>query len=77
MADPAPSVSVPIGGLTVANDRPFTLIAGPCALESRAHALEMSAALKEITKLSGEVTVTPLGSLPNDGKVIADERHYE
>jgi 2-dehydro-3-deoxyphosphooctonate aldolase (KDO 8-P synthase) len=41
--------TVTIGKLTVANDRPFTLIAGPCALESRQHALEMSAALKEIT----------------------------
>ena len=38
---------------------------------------QVGAALKEITKLSGEVTVTPPGSLPNDGKVIADERHYE
>ncbi len=28
---------------------PFALIAGPCALESRAHALEMATALKEIT----------------------------
>lgn len=28
---------------------PFTLFAGPCALESRAHALEMAAALKEIS----------------------------
>jgi 2-dehydro-3-deoxyphosphooctonate aldolase (KDO 8-P synthase) len=41
--------TVPIGTFSVANDRPFTLIAGPCALESRQHALEMSAALKEIT----------------------------
>ncbi len=41
--------TVAIGRLTVANDRPFTLIAGPCALESRQHALEMSAALKEVT----------------------------
>ena len=40
-------------------------------------ASQVGAALKEITKLSGEVTVTPPGSLPNDGKVIADERHYE
>jgi 2-dehydro-3-deoxyphosphooctonate aldolase (KDO 8-P synthase) len=38
-----------IGEVTVANDLPFTLIAGPCALESRGHALEVSAALKEIT----------------------------
>jgi len=40
--------SVEIGELTVANDRPFVLIAGPCALESRQHALEMSQALTEM-----------------------------
>ncbi len=39
---------VEIGGLTVGNERPLTLIAGPCALESRAHALEMSQALAEM-----------------------------
>src|SRR5579862_6014763 len=31
------------------NTLPFALIAGPCALESRAHALEMAAAFKDIT----------------------------
>ncbi len=41
-------IAVQVGKLTIANDRPFTLIAGPCAMESRAHALEMSQALKEI-----------------------------
>jgi 2-dehydro-3-deoxyphosphooctonate aldolase (KDO 8-P synthase) len=40
---------VKIGSLVLGNDRPFTLIAGPCALESRAHALEISAELKAIT----------------------------
>ncbi len=30
------------------NHRPFALIAGPCAMESRVHALEMASALKEI-----------------------------
>ena len=44
---------VRIGNLAVAGDLPFTLIAGPCQLESRAHALEMSAALKEITDKLG------------------------
>ena len=39
---------VQIGDLTLGNDRPLVLIAGPCALESRAHALEMSQALKEM-----------------------------
>ncbi len=40
---------VKIGALTLGNDRPFVLIAGPCALESREHALEMSHALTELT----------------------------
>jgi 2-dehydro-3-deoxyphosphooctonate aldolase (KDO 8-P synthase) len=40
---------VAIGDLTLGNDLPFVLIAGPCQLESRAHAFEMAAALKEIT----------------------------
>ncbi|MGH6989173.1 MAG: 3-deoxy-8-phosphooctulonate synthase [Stellaceae bacterium] len=40
---------VTIGPVTVGNDLPLVLIAGPCALESRAHALEVSAALVEIT----------------------------
>ena len=38
-----------IGKLTIGNDKPLTLIAGPCALESRGHAMEMSLALKELT----------------------------
>ncbi len=39
---------VEIGDLTLGNDRPLVLIAGPCVLESRAHALEMSRALAEM-----------------------------
>lgn len=41
--------NVNVGQLTIGNRLPFTLIAGPCALESRAHALEMSHALSELT----------------------------
>lgn len=41
--------SVRVGDLEIANDLPLTLIAGPCALESRQHALEMSYAIKEVT----------------------------
>jgi 2-dehydro-3-deoxyphosphooctonate aldolase (KDO 8-P synthase) len=44
---------VHVGNLTLGNDRPMALIAGPCALESRAHALEMSHALVEITAQLG------------------------
>jgi 2-dehydro-3-deoxyphosphooctonate aldolase (KDO 8-P synthase) len=44
---------VRIGDLTLGNDRPITIIAGPCVLESRQHALEMSAAIKEVTDKLG------------------------
>jgi 2-dehydro-3-deoxyphosphooctonate aldolase (KDO 8-P synthase) len=40
---------VHVGKLEIGNDLPLTLIAGPCALESRDHAMEMSHALKELT----------------------------
>ena len=40
---------VAIGSVTVGNDLPLALIAGPCALESRAHAREMCHALVEMT----------------------------
>jgi 2-dehydro-3-deoxyphosphooctonate aldolase (KDO 8-P synthase) len=39
---------VAVGALSVGNDLPLTLIAGPCAIESRAHALETALALREI-----------------------------
>ena len=39
---------VSAGSVTFANDRPIAVLAGPCQMESRAHALEMASALKEI-----------------------------
>lgn len=36
----------------------------------------IEAALREVTRLSGEVILAEPGSLPNDGRVIADERDY-
>ncbi|MFO7297298.1 MAG: 3-deoxy-8-phosphooctulonate synthase [Pseudomonadota bacterium] len=44
----APDSTVTVGSVTFANNRPIALFAGPCQMESRAHALEMAAALKEI-----------------------------
>jgi 2-dehydro-3-deoxyphosphooctonate aldolase (KDO 8-P synthase) len=44
-----PNPIVAVGAARFGNDLPLAVIAGPCALESRAHALEMAAALKEIT----------------------------
>ncbi len=46
-------VTVEIGGLSVGNDRPLVLIAGPCQIESRGHALMMAAALKEMAAAAG------------------------
>jgi 2-dehydro-3-deoxyphosphooctonate aldolase (KDO 8-P synthase) len=43
-----PNAAVSVGTVRFGNDLPLALIAGPCALESRAHALEMASALKEI-----------------------------
>ena len=43
-----PNAAVTIGKVTFANDRPMAVFAGPCQMESRAHALEMATALKEI-----------------------------
>jgi 2-dehydro-3-deoxyphosphooctonate aldolase (KDO 8-P synthase) len=36
---------IAVGNLRIGNDLPLTLIAGPCAIESRAHALETADAL--------------------------------
>ena len=43
-----PNASVAIRSLTVSNAAPIMVFAGPCLMESRAHALEMAVALKEI-----------------------------
>jgi phenylacetate-CoA ligase len=37
---------------------------------------KLAEALQAVTKLKGEVELVAPGSLPNDGKVIADERTY-
>jgi 2-dehydro-3-deoxyphosphooctonate aldolase (KDO 8-P synthase) len=48
-----PNRTVQIGPVTLANDAPLAVFAGPCALQSRSHALEMAQALKEITARLG------------------------
>jgi phenylacetate-CoA ligase len=40
-------------------------------------AARVEASLQSVTKLRGRVTLVTPGSLPNDGKVIADERRYD
>jgi 2-dehydro-3-deoxyphosphooctonate aldolase (KDO 8-P synthase) len=51
--EPRPNPVVTIGAARFGNDLPLVLIAGPCALESRDHAFEMAAALKDITSRLG------------------------
>ena len=51
--DQSPNTTVTLGAAHFGNALPLALIAGPCALESRAHALEMATALKEIAARVG------------------------
>jgi 2-dehydro-3-deoxyphosphooctonate aldolase (KDO 8-P synthase) len=44
---------VRIGDIAVSNASPFVLIAGPCQIESRSHALEVAHALREIAARTG------------------------
>ena len=48
-----PLARVSVGGVTFANDAPIAVLAGPCQMESRAHALEIASALKEIAAKLG------------------------
>jgi 2-dehydro-3-deoxyphosphooctonate aldolase (KDO 8-P synthase) len=50
---PAPNPVVLVGSVRFGNALPLALIAGPCALESRTHALETASALKEIADRVG------------------------
>jgi 2-dehydro-3-deoxyphosphooctonate aldolase (KDO 8-P synthase) len=45
--------TVKVGAIEIANDKPLVLIAGPCAMESRAHALEMAEAISGICAEAG------------------------
>lgn len=51
--NPRPNRQVKVGGTVISNDTPLSLIAGPCAMESRAHALETASALKEMAEHLG------------------------
>ena len=53
MANQSPNATVSAGSVRFGNALPLALIAGPCALESRAHALETASALKEIAARVG------------------------
>jgi len=44
---------ITIGNVNIANNLPLVLIAGPCQIESKEHALEMAGSIKEITDKYG------------------------
>ena len=48
-----PNSVVRVGSVEIGNGLPLALIAGPCQLESRAHAFEMASALKEYAAKAG------------------------
>lgn len=48
-----PNSAVKAGSVTFGNDLPIAVLAGPCQMESRDHALEMATALKEICQRVG------------------------
>jgi len=48
--DTTPNAVVTVGRVRIGNALPLALIAGPCALESREHALEMASALRDIAR---------------------------
>ena len=51
----------------------MTLLA-ECAAPDAGLEIAVAATLQSVTKLKGAVKLVAPGSLPNDGKVIADER---
>ncbi|HZS83751.1 MAG TPA: 3-deoxy-8-phosphooctulonate synthase [Stellaceae bacterium] len=48
-----PPRHITVGSVTIGNDLPLALIAGPCQIESRGHAFEMAEALVEMTRRLG------------------------
>jgi 2-dehydro-3-deoxyphosphooctonate aldolase (KDO 8-P synthase) len=52
-SEPVKPRHVAIGSLTLGNDLPLTLIAGPCQMESREHALQTASILKDLCAKAG------------------------
>ncbi|MEM1164276.1 MAG: 3-deoxy-8-phosphooctulonate synthase, partial [Pseudomonadota bacterium] len=53
MTDVTTQKSVAIGDLTISNDAPLTVIAGPCQLETLEHALGIAREMKDICAAAG------------------------
>jgi 2-dehydro-3-deoxyphosphooctonate aldolase (KDO 8-P synthase) len=51
--EPHPNRIVRVGDIEIGNEQPFVLIAGPCQIESRSHALEIAHALRAMSGRTG------------------------
>ena len=60
--------------VTRANEQDAMTLMAECAAPDAGLTDAVAATLQSVTKLKGEVKLVAPGSLPNDGKVIADER---
>ena len=58
----------------MANDKMTLQVETP--LHSQSLSEQVAQAVRDITKLRGDIELLTLGSLPNDGKVIEDARSY-
>jgi phenylacetate-CoA ligase len=60
--------------VTRENETDVMTLKAECASTREAVRNEVTSTLRAVTKLQGAVDLVALGSLPNDGKVISDER---
>jgi phenylacetate-CoA ligase len=60
--------------VTRADEQDAMTLLAECAAPASGLQQEVAATLRAVTKLGGEVKFVAVGTLPNDGKVIADER---
>ncbi|MBV8927305.1 MAG: AMP-binding protein [Bradyrhizobium sp.] len=60
--------------VTRADESDAMTLKAECALSSDGLREQIVATLRAVAKLGGEVELVPQGSLPNDGKVIVDDR---
>ena len=60
--------------VTRAGESDVMTLKAECASPSESLQSEIAATLRAVAKLGGSVELVGAGSLPNDGKVIADER---
>ncbi len=60
--------------VTRAGETDAMTLKAKCASPTEALKSELSATLRAVTNLGGNVELVGAGSLPNDGKVISDQR---